>query len=265
MIVTDNASDNNEAEVLAQRYWDRIHLIKNQENLWFTWGCNVGMKAALDQWCEYIMLLNNDAVMHDNVCESLIQVMESDSSIWIAGPTVTYEGWERVQSVWCTLNPRVGMSQMRHKGKSLADVGSLWVHDVWFVSWCAMMIKREVCKDIWLLDDDYFAYTEEVDFTRRAKQKWWRCVVVPDVVVEHKKWASTGTSWSNQLSETAAYLRARNSIWFGKKNLSWLQKYRYIGMQLTVKFVVNTVFSLRSWKTWSSYVRWLKDWLFLNY
>ena len=86
VIVVDNASNNQEAENIAQRY-PQVKVIQSKHNLGFAGGNNLGMKAAQGK---YIFLINNDTVFKDFSIQSLINRMETSPHIGIVCPKICF-------------------------------------------------------------------------------------------------------------------------------------------------------------------------------
>src|SRR5215203_3182643 len=70
--VIDNASANNEAEIIEKSF-PEVEVLKQKENLGFCGGCNVGMKRAIEQGAGFVMLLNNDSLVSPGLIEALIE------------------------------------------------------------------------------------------------------------------------------------------------------------------------------------------------
>ncbi len=74
IIIVDNASADGSAEAIETWQHENqgsLTLIRNERNLGFTGGCNVGIRHGLAQGADYILLLNNDTVVtHDFLCIS---------------------------------------------------------------------------------------------------------------------------------------------------------------------------------------------------
>ena len=96
MVVVDNASNNGSYESLLKKYGDnqRIHFIKNEENLGYAAGNNVGFRYAKESLgAEWIVLLNNDVVVEQKDFQRKVLEEYEKHSFYLAGPDiVTPEG-----------------------------------------------------------------------------------------------------------------------------------------------------------------------------
>ena len=96
IVVVDNASNNGSYEALLEKYGEnaRIHFIKNEENLGYAAGNNVGFRYAKEKLgADWIVLLNNDVVVEQRDFQQKVQEEYGKSAFYLAGPDiVTPEG-----------------------------------------------------------------------------------------------------------------------------------------------------------------------------
>jgi GT2 family glycosyltransferase len=91
VVVVDNASRNNEADALRQRY-PGVTLVKSDRNLGFAGGNNLGIKAAQG---EYILLLNNDTYVKEDTFGYLIETLRQHPEAGAVSPLLLYARDER--------------------------------------------------------------------------------------------------------------------------------------------------------------------------
>ena len=72
-IVVDNASNDGTVEYI-RAHFPEIHLIESKENLGFGRANNLGMRCALDQGCDYVFLLNQDAWVEPDTFEKMVAI-----------------------------------------------------------------------------------------------------------------------------------------------------------------------------------------------
>ena len=140
IIVVDNGSRGNDAELLKQRCGDYIHVIENDKNYGFAEGCNIGMRYAIEERADYFLLLNNDTVVDSIFLDELIKTAENDIA-GIVGPAIYfYDSPDEIQSRGGIVNLYFGnhlIGGTRQKGRS-RDVGRF--KQLQWCSGCAMMI-----------------------------------------------------------------------------------------------------------------------------
>src|SRR5215207_2496677 len=73
--VVDNASANDEAEIIEKKF-SEVNVLRQTENLGFCGGCNAGIKQALAEDADFVMLLNNDALVLPDLIEKLVEAYE---------------------------------------------------------------------------------------------------------------------------------------------------------------------------------------------
>lgn len=74
MIIVDNGSKGNDADVLEKKYKDYIRLVRNQENLGVAEGNNVAIRHVLKEGkSEYILPLNSDTIVERDFLSELIK------------------------------------------------------------------------------------------------------------------------------------------------------------------------------------------------
>lgn len=231
VVVVDNASKDNEAARLVQEYGNFIHVIRNSENYGFSGGSNTGIRYALDVCAaNYVLLLNNDTVVAPDFIDRMVDAMETDANIGIAGAKTYYYDSNRIQFAWGKMNLWVGQPLYIPKyvaGKiKEAPVDKGQYNDVTEADWisgCCMLIRDKVVKDIGFLNDSYFAYFEDIEYCSRARKRGYSVVYIPGARIWHKSRGSASRTGSY-----AIYLNTRNRFWFMKENASRIQYMSFI-------------------------------------
>jgi glycosyltransferase involved in cell wall biosynthesis len=145
VILIDNGSEKNDAEILRQRFGDYAHVIHNEKNLGFAQGNNVGIKHVLkNSKPDFILLLNNDTVVDTEFLGALVAAGERDPKTGILGPKLLcYAQPTRFQAAGGIINWRSGLTSPIGGGET--DKGQFnRLREVDWVPGCALLIKREV-------------------------------------------------------------------------------------------------------------------------
>jgi len=223
VVVVDNGSKGNDAQVLKQNFGDYIYLIQNDRNYGYTGGNNIAIRYALyNSQPDYFLILNNDVVVAPDFLTEMVKVAESDGSIGIVGPKVYYFDFPNIiHSAGMKTNMWLGY--LGYIGYKRSDAGQ---HDVQrevdSISGCCLLIKNEVIHQVGMFDESYFSYWDEVDYCFRAKKASFRIIYVPQAIAWHKKvlkkklWGKL--PYEEQASPFAYYYWARNSFRFTRKN-----------------------------------------------
>lgn len=192
VVVVDNASSDGTAAAIQERFDQRFTIIVNDRNLGFSGGNNVGIRRALQEGCDYVLLLNNDTIVDAGLVEALVDVFRDHPDTGVAGPKIYYA--QPPDQIWFA-GAEVFLSRgtARHIGIRETDCGQHdEIREVDYITGCALMARREVFEAIGLLDDSYRAYYEDADFCLRARRRGYAIRYAPRGVVWHKISSSTG-------------------------------------------------------------------------
>ncbi len=195
VIVVDNGSEGNDAQVLGENFGDYIHLIKKDKNYGFAGGANIGMGYALDNSSpDYLLLLDNDTVVDPEFVIEMVKVAEANPAIGVAQSKIYYyDEPDRLQFIGGRINLWIGdivgktTGFDRILGRKEIDRGQ---HDSikeaeYTPFWCAL-IKRKVAESIGLFDESYFLGCEDLDYCLRVKKAGYKTVYVPKAKIWHK-------------------------------------------------------------------------------
>jgi GT2 family glycosyltransferase len=198
IIVVDNASTDGSAGAVRQHYDSGVTLIENAQNLGFAAGNNVGIRRALDEGADFVLLLNNDTVVAPDFVEHLLKPMLATPDIGITAPKIYYA--EPKNQIWFAggeLSMWRGIA--RHTGIRETDRGQYdREHDIDYATGCAFLVRRAVFEKIGDLDPGYRAYFEDADFCVRARRAGYRIRYIPPAHVWHRISASTGGQLSRK-------------------------------------------------------------------
>lgn len=205
VIVIDNGSIDGSAIRLKGHYNGFVNLIRNQRNMGFCGGNNTGIRHAKG---ELIALLNMDAVAEPDWLERLVQSAEMNpqAGMW-ASKVVLNSNSFRFDSAGGLMFYPDGVC--RNRGWQESDIGQYDREEETLAPHgCAAMYRRQMLEDIGLLDENYFAYLEDLDLGLRGQFGGWKCIYVPKAVVHHERSIALGNH-----SKTKAFLVERNRIW----------------------------------------------------
>jgi len=223
IVLVDNGSTEGSIDLIPVKYND-IVLIKNRENLGYAEGNNVGIRFALTNDADYIWLLNNDTVVDQNALGKMVDVGEKSSECGILGSKIFY--FDQPETIWfagATINWRKAISN--HIGQNQKDQEKYnFIREVERVTGCSMLVKREVCERIGLMDENLFLYAEELDWCVRAKMAGYKILYIPDSKVYHKISLSTGDNYEVIFS----YFNTRNFLYVIWKNMSFPKREYYL-------------------------------------
>ena len=223
IILVDNGSIEGSIDVIREKY-DDIVLIKNRENLGYAEGNNVGIRYALSNDADYIWLLNNDTVVDQNALGAMVDIGEKLPECGILGSKIYY--FDQPEIIWfagATIIWRKAISN--HIGQNQKDQAKYnSIAEMERVTGCSMLVKREVCERIGLMDEKLFLYVEELDWCVRARKAGYKILYIPESKVYHKISISTGDNYGVIFN----YFNTRNFLYVIRKNMSFPKREYYL-------------------------------------
>ncbi|HEY9230987.1 MAG TPA: glycosyltransferase family 2 protein, partial [Blastocatellia bacterium] len=156
VIVVDNGSADGSGKRLQEHFPD-LRFIFNDRNLGFARGCNVGIRAALeDEDCAYVLPLNNDAVATPTFLERAVEVAEQQAEVGVVSGKILYS--PEVRKFWYAggyvdlWRGRVYVRGFREDDRGQYDQAEA----VGFATGALALIKRQVLERVGLLPEEYF-------------------------------------------------------------------------------------------------------------
>jgi GT2 family glycosyltransferase len=200
IVVVDNASTDGSADFVTQRY-PQVRLIRNQRNLGFAAGNNVGLGAATG---DVLVLLNQDTIVRPGWLRGLVQALERPE-VGVVGCKILYPDAETIQHAGGWIEWPLGSAH--HYGQRERDTGQWDVpRAVEYVTGAAMAFRRDVLEKAGFLDEAFWpGYFEDTDFCLRARQAGYEVWYAPQATLIHLESASH----TNQLSMWEAHHRGR--------------------------------------------------------
>jgi GT2 family glycosyltransferase len=193
IIVEDNHSDDGTIEMLKSEF-PSARIFINERNTGYTQPNNRAIRQSTGQ---YILLLNPDTVVKPNAILELLSFLETHPVAGIIGPKVlNRDGTIQKQCrrsearPWDAFCYFSGLASFFPKDKRFAGYLMTYfdenlTHEADAVSGSCMMIRRRVVEQIGYLDESFFAYQEDTDYCRRARQAGWKVIYNPSAQIIH--------------------------------------------------------------------------------
>nr|WP_269844793.1 glycosyltransferase family 2 protein [Methyloprofundus sedimenti] len=217
ILVIDNASNDGTVEALKAQF-DDIQIIRNTENLGGTGGFNTGLTWAYDQAesrYDYLWLLDNDVVVHQNALSELVAVLDANPDIAVAGSTMMQLDYPwRINEMGAFVDLQNGnLLFNRHyeeipswRGKQIddllvdnADLSQVLMHcqpqmDVEYVAAASLLIRAPVAKQtgLWM---DFFIHFDDVEWCLRTAKTGHRIAVSAKSLIWHLSAAAKVPNW----------------------------------------------------------------------
>lgn len=168
---------------------DKITLIKNDTNAGFPEGCNIGMRYALNQGIEYLLLLNNDTVVDKQFLKEMMDVTLSDPKIGILGSKIYYYNYpNNLQAAGGKIRWNLGIIST-YSGEDKGQYDEIAERD--YVYGTSLLLTKDVVDEISFMDSAFFFGVEEYDYCNKARKAGFKIVYVPKSKVWHKVGASS--------------------------------------------------------------------------
>ena len=202
VVIVDNASTDDSVARFRAELPD-VTLLTRATNGGYAAGNNEGIKHALAQGADYVLVLNNDVVVTRGFLDPMVAEAEADPAVAL----VTCDA--RFQSDTSRPYPTGGrISWWRGAGVALSGASRRERTQVDFVSGCILLMRRDLFETVGFFDESFFMYFEDVDFSRRVSRRF-RMVYTPRATVYHR--SGGGDAWSRQ-TPTYLYFMARNRV-----------------------------------------------------
>ena len=234
LIVVDNGSTDGSVSMVVTEYLE-ADLIAFPENTGFCHACNEGMKAADTP---YVILLNNDTEVLSGFVENLVRVIEADENIFsVSSRMLQIQDNDKIDDAGDRYTV-FGWAYARGKGKT----AELYDKPCSVFAACggASIYRKSVLEKIGYLDENHFAYMEDIDLGYRARIYGYENKYEPSAMVIHAGSASSGSRYN----EFKTKLAAANNAYMVMKNMPLLQLLINIPF-LLVGFVVKWLFFAR--------------------
>jgi GT2 family glycosyltransferase len=239
IIVSNCASPQFEKKL--KKDFPKIEIIHNNDNIGVAKGNNLGIIHGIKRGCSTFIFLNNDTIVEPNLFKNAVSYIEENSNIGILSPKIyfakgyeyhkdKYRSHELGKIIWYA-GGLIDWENIyaHHKGVDEVDIGQYdKIIETDFATGCCMIIKKDVIEKIGILDEKYFLYYEDVDYSVRARRKGIKVVFYP----YHHLWHKNASSSGSPGSALHRYYQTRNRLYFG---------FRYASMRTKKSLIVESI------------------------
>jgi len=216
IILIDNESQNSFPEKVNKS--EKIQIIRNENNEGFSRANNQGIKYSIKNGFDYVLLLNNDTLIKNDLIDCLIQQSSTLNQKIIQPLILNYDG-TKIWNAGGKINNFFGTFETLKKGESFKNFKSDNNLTEWFTG-CCVLIKLEVFNHVGYFDERFFAYYEDVDYSIRLKKMGYSIDLMTNSYLQHYESASSKSINKSEgnLSPYVHYLNIRNHILLLKKH-----------------------------------------------
>jgi GT2 family glycosyltransferase len=237
VFVVDNGSTDGSAGHVRSA-WPTVSVLETGTNLGFAGGNNVGIRAALAAGADAVLLLNNDAQLLPGALEALLSSLErGERRVSAAAPKILYRSEPDV--IWAAggrFDWWRGVAVDR--GLNERDAGQYdRAEEVQSATACCLLVRSRAFREIGLLDEAYFMYFEDADFSARLGKAGHTIAYQPQARVLHDVFGSSGGA-PDRPSRLALYYSTRNrSIFIARHAPNRFRKLIAHGFTITSRIV----------------------------
>ncbi len=195
VLVCDNGSSDGTLDMIKKTF-PPVSRIDNKKNLGFAAGNNPGIRKARGR---YVLLLNTDTEIPPDTLRIMIEYMDKNPDVGASGcklllpdgsmDPACHRGFP---TPWASFTYLAGLEKLFPKSRVFSQYHQYYkdlstIHDVDCIVGAFFLVRREVIRDVGLLDEEYFMYGEDIDWCYRIKKAGWRIVYNPTATILHKK------------------------------------------------------------------------------
>ena len=240
VIVVDNASTDGSPDMVAEEF-SEVTLIRSGENLGFARANNLAMKRAKGS---ILALVNSDVIVHAGCFERLAAFLDQRDDVGLVGPQVigrdgiAQQTCRRLPTMWNTVCRALALDRVLSRyplfsGHEMRHFAHDRRVEAEVLSGCFWMARRTAAAEVGELDERFFFYMEDVDWSKRFSDIGWKVMFVPEATAMHFGGASTSNA------------PLRYSIEIHRATLKYWRKYQGFGGQCTYYFLAAVHHGLR--------------------
>lgn len=244
-LVIDNGSTDGSKELLATAYpW--VKVLALEKNLGFSAAYNVCMRDALERGFEFFILLNNDTWVSKDFLAELLQAAQKDDRIGAVCPKIYFAS--EPETIWYAGGGfSLWTCRPRHRGWKELDRGQFDTPmQITLATGCAMLVRCSALPAVGLLDERFWAYLEDVEWSVRFLKCGYKLAFAPKAHVWHRYGETNVKKLGRGSDAIPQYLSTRNALLLARKHVRWWQAPTHLLSFLVDHVVFYT--ALRLWR-----------------
>jgi GT2 family glycosyltransferase len=241
IVIVDNGSLDGSVQYLRAAF-PLVEVIANNRNLGFAAGCNLGMKCALEQGADYVLLVNNDTVVKANFLAELLAESERNPKAGMVSPKIYYFD-ERDRIWWAGGTFSLWQGVPRHIGRNQKEGGRYeTAREIDWATGCGVLLKCATLRESGLFDEEIFSNGEDLDLSLRVRELGWQIRYAPAA----KMWHKEGFATRRNVGEHVRYFTAvRNNLWVMHKYarpIQWVTFWPYFLVRYVSVILVMSLY-----------------------
>jgi GT2 family glycosyltransferase len=244
-IVVDNGSTDGSAALVAEKY-PNVKFLALDKNYGFSGANNFALRDALARNFDFAILLNNDTFAAPDMMAEMIALMESDPKIAVVSPKILWA--HKPDTLWYAGGDfNFWTGKTKHRGWKEVDRGQFDSQlEITTATGCAMMVRCAAMREVGFLDEQFWIYAEDADWSLRFAEHGHRLRFAPKAHLWHIDGATNVKVLGKGSEERRQFLSTRNMVFLARKHAKWFQIPTY-----TMVFAVSHVAfytALRIWR-----------------
>jgi len=241
IFVVDNGSSDGSPDSVQRRF-PEIELIRNRKNLGFARANNEALRRSKGR---YALLLNTDVILKEGAVEKLVEFMDCNPTVGIAGgQLINVDGskqnsFDNFPSLAAEALNKSLLRMLFPKRYPSKRVNYSMPIDVHSVIGACMIVRSQSIEEVGLLDEDYFFFLEETDWCYRMRRRGWRVCHVPQAEIVHLQGRT-----ANLVKDRAKIEYYRSLYLFFKKHrgiMEWMMLRGFLFTRFCVDFLLTSL------------------------
>jgi GT2 family glycosyltransferase len=238
VLVVDNGSTNDSVEQIRGAF-PQVEILETGENLGYAGGNNAGIRHVMDWGMDFVLILNNDTLVAEDMLSMLVKRAESSGMIGMVGPRMLCYGERRNLLFAAGSFVDWEKATLVHRGIFQPAIDHLYeAGPVDFVVGCGVLVRTSLLQKMGGFYEPYYLNFEDVEWGIRARKIGYQVWYEPKALLWHKVSASLGLA-----SPANTYYMTRNSLLFFSRFGSLGQRWMTIA-----KIILRTVRTMAVWK-----------------
>lgn len=225
IFIVDNGSPDDSVSQFKAKYKqnNNITILETGDNLGYAGGNNFGLREALRQDFDYILVANNDILVAPDFLQKLFDNSQKYPNAVLTPKIYFAPGFEYHKDrykknelgkvIWAVgsrmdwnniYGTNIGIDEVDHGQYDKIDP------KMDFMSGCCFLVPSHILKEVGIFDERYYLYLEDADLTTRIKNTGHQLILVPDSIIWH---CNSGSSKPG--SSLQDYFISRNRLIFG--------------------------------------------------
>ncbi len=234
LIIIDSMSTRQSRDIVRERA-PSAKLLALNYNCGFGRGVNIGIKNAAGK---YILMLNPDIIIRGDAIQKLLTYLKKHPDIGMIGPQLRNFNDSIQQSYFSYYRPITVIVRRSFIGKMkpfkkyldeflVSDTDAREMQTPDWIMGSAIMVSRAAVEKVGLMDERFFMYFEDVDWSRRFWHNGYKVVYYPEAVMYHYHQRES----KSQLGVFDAFFNQKTR-WHIRSALKFFWKYRSLSKTL---------------------------------